>query len=72
MSCNSPGMLENTNYADDNRNSGDLGRLAPAVAIIVMTVASWVGVFTVFVQAAQHAPSVPVTTVETLYDTAWR
>jgi hypothetical protein len=61
-------MLGNKNYAVESRNSGDLARLMPAVAIIVMTVASWVGVVTVFRQAAQRAPSVQVTSVETIYD----
>ena len=66
-------MLGNTNYADENRNSGDLARLIPAVAIIVMTVASWVGIFAVFNQAAQHAPSVQATSVETIFDSmGWR
>ncbi len=61
-------MLGNTNYADESRVSGDLVRLAPAVAVVVMTVASWVGVLMVFQQAARTAPSVPVTSVETIYD----
>jgi hypothetical protein len=61
-------MLGNTNYAIESTNSGDMARLMPAVAIIVMTVASWVGVVTVFRQAAQHAPSVQVTSVETIFD----
>lgn len=66
-------MLTNTEYADNSRNREELTRLAPAVAIIVMTVASWVGVFTVFVRAAEKGPSVPVTTVESVYDSAaWR
>lgn len=66
-------MLGNTNYANESKNSGDLARLIPAVAIIVMTVASWVGVFTVFTQAAQHAPSVQVTTVDSMSDSmGWR
>jgi hypothetical protein len=65
-------MLGNTNYADESRNSGDLARLIPAVAIIVLTVASWVGVFTVITRAAQDAPSVQVTS-EIIYDpAAWR
>ena len=63
-----PGMLGNMNYMDESK-SGDLGGLIPAVAIIVMTVASWVGMFTVFNQVAQHAPSVQVTS-DIIYDSA--
>jgi hypothetical protein len=63
-------MLGNTNYfqSDNSRNSGDLARVAPAVAIIVMTFVSWAGVFIVFARAAQNAPSVQTTSVETIYD----
>jgi hypothetical protein len=65
-------MLGNMNCADESRNSGNLARLIPAVAIIVMTVASWVGVFTVITHTAQDAPSVQVTS-EVIYDpAAWR
>jgi hypothetical protein len=66
-------MLGNMSYANENRINGDLARLVPAAAIIVMTVASWVGVFTVFSQAARFAPSVQVTSGETISDSlAWR
>jgi hypothetical protein len=60
-------MLGNKNYSDESRNSGDLARLIPAVAIVVMTVASWVGVVAIANQAAQQAPRFQVTS-EIVYD----
>ena len=45
-----------------------LARLVPAILILLMTVASWVGVFIVFRNAVESAPSTETSSMETIYE----
>jgi hypothetical protein len=61
--------MRNTNHFDTDETRGEaLARLAPAVLILLMTAASWVGVFVVIRNAAQYAPSAQTSNVETIYE----
>ncbi len=56
------------NFGADETGGEGLARLVPALVIVLMTVASWVGVFVVLRGAVDYAPSAQSTSVETISD----